>query len=807
MAWYEWLITLVPLAFVLWMGIHSRRYARSVADFLVAGRLCGRYVICIGDVANALSIIGLVTYIEVHYKTGFAIQYWNRLLVPLSIVLSLSGYCVYRFRETKSMSLGQFLEMRYSRKFRIFAAGLRSLAEMLTNMIMPALAARFFIYFLDLPTEFSLFGLKIKTFTLIVLIVLTMAISLICLGGTLALVITDAIQGMLCYPLLVIFVLFILYKFSWSNEIAPVMMDRVEGESFLNPFDVHNLRDFNLFMVVVTLWSTIFHRCSWIGAGTSGAAKSPQEQKMAGLLGTWRSGLGSMLYVLIAIAIIAVLNHKDFAIEGKEIRDQISLRLADDVSKDQAISNEIKQTLTAIPPQIHEIGKDAPLGEKNNLDLTYLNKAKDILVSRTAENAINKAKKEHPGNEEAIRQADIDGRGAGNSLFQQFRTLYYQINLAVSMRNILPPVLKGLFCLFMVLAMLSTDDTRIFSAALTITQDCVMPFFKKTVSPEIHIKIIRIVAISVGVFFILGSSFMSQMEYIQLYSNIMCSLWMGGCGPVMIFGLYSTFGTTAGAWTSLLTGLGISLGSVFLSRNWADYVYPFLEKIGAVESVGNFLASVSRPLNPYVVWEMNPTKCPINAYEFYLMNMIICTLLYIGVSYLTCKQPFNLERMLHRGKYALDGERKIKTEWSFRTLLSKLVGITPEYSRGDKWIAWGVFCQSFVYGFIIMFLSTLVWNKISPWPMKWWSTYFFIEYLAVPGIIACFATFWFGIGGFIDLRQLFRDLKARKTTNDLDNGAVEGTMSLADKAALEALDKVDSEKNDKGDSADDSKNK
>ena len=151
MSWLDWTIVIIPLIVVYALGIYSPRYANSVADFLSAGRVAGRYVLSMGDVACALSIIGLAAYVEVHYKTGFALVFWNNILLPLGIVIGLFGYCTYRFRETRAMSLGQFLEMRYNRSFRIFASFLRSISEMLANMIMPAIAARFFIYFLDLP--------------------------------------------------------------------------------------------------------------------------------------------------------------------------------------------------------------------------------------------------------------------------------------------------------------------------------------------------------------------------------------------------------------------------------------------------------------------------------------------------------------------------------------------------------------------------------------------------------------------------------------------------------------------------------
>jgi hypothetical protein len=143
--------------------------------------------------------------------------------------------------------------------------------------------------------------------------------------------------------------------------------------------------------------------------------------------------------------------------------------------------------------------------------------------------------------------------------------------------------------------------------------------------------------------------------------------------------------------------------------------------------------------------------------------------------------------MLHRGIYNTDGEKKDVMVWSWRTVGSKLLGITPAYSRADRIIAWGVFLYSFVYQFLITFVLVIIWNEFSPWPIEWWGHYFFIVQVMIPGLLAFFCTFWFGIGSFVDMRQMFRDLKTRKV-NHLDNGQVEGNMSLADKAELEAID-------------------
>ena len=761
----DWLIILLPVSFVLFMGWYSRRYVVQVSDFLSAGRLCGRYLISVADIANGLSIIGLVAYVEVHYRTGFALTFWQNLTMPLGIVLSLTGFVTYRFRETKAMSFGQYIEMRYSRGLRIFSSGLRSLSEVLANMIMPAIAGRFFIYYFGFPQYFTVCGIEIPTFNVLILICLVMAIGIICMGGTLALVITDSIQGMVCYPIMAVFVGFVLYKFSWNNEIVPVLTDRVANQSFLNPYDISELRDFNLFFVGVTLITTVINRGAWIGAGNTTSAKSPHEQKMAALLGAYRGSLMSLLYILIAVALITYFNHKDFAKQAKEVRDTISTQVSEGLfhgEHHKELKAKVQDLIKNKAPIIHEIGKDKPLHENDNLDLQYLAEIK-----------------------QAIDNNPNDAPEVNASMYQQFRTLYFQMMTAVGMRHMMPPGLSGLFCLLLIMAMISTDDTRIFSAALTITQDVVMPFIKKPLTPIQHLWVIRAVAIGVGIVFYIGSTMMSQLDYINLFVSTMTAMWVGA-GSMIMLGLYTRFGTTKGAWSSLLTSCGMALVYIGMKQYWTD-LYAFLERMKWLDGFTAVVQGLSKPFEPIVVWRVNPYKCFMNAYEFNLIAVLTSLVVYIVVSKLTCKEPFNLDRMLHRGKYNLDNLNQTQSAWSWKTIFGKLIGVTPEYSFWDRVIAYSIFGYSIVYQFIGTFVVIVIWNLFQRWPVSWWSSYFIITSLIVPGIITVIVTFWFGIGSVKDIIQLFRDLKTRKI-NFLDNGQVEGNMSLADKAELEALD-------------------
>ncbi|WP_269524949.1 sodium:solute symporter family protein [Coraliomargarita parva] len=756
MHWIDWVITVVPVTIILFLAVYSRKYVRGVVDFLAAGRVAGRYVLSAGDMTAGLSVITLVALVESKYQVGYALTFWEYLTVPVGIIMGLTGYCLYRFRETRSLSIGQFLEMRYNKPLRVTAATIRTIAEMVTNAIGPAVAANFFIYFLGLPHKVMIFGINMPTFGLIVAASLCLCMVVIWPGGRISLLISDAFQGLMCYPIFVILAGYILLHFGWHDTIGPVMMDRVKGQSFINPFDIEKLRDFNIFALFVTIMGSVLNRASWIGNDTTSSGRTPHEQKMAGILGTWRNLYAGLMMLMVAVMIIALMTHQKFADETHEIRHELMGKVALEAVPDAALREQLNANLAALPIERHEIGVDAPLSQDRNIDTPYMETALETL----------------------------GGTPEGNLQYQKFRTLYHQMMLPVALKNILPVGLMGLFCLLMIMLLISTDDSRVFNASSTIVQDIVIPFFKKPLTPKQHLLLLRLTSVGVCLFFFVVSIFFVQIDYIIMFTTIMCALWLGGAGPIMIFGLYSRFGNTVGAFGALIFGSGLSAVGLYMQRNWAETVYPWLVSHGWEVSVGHFLEAVSRPFNPYIMWEMNAVKFPINSYELYFMAMVSGILAYVIGSALTQRKPYNLDRLLHRGVYDLSNEYKEPFKWGLRSFYKKLIGITPEYTLGDRIIAWSVFGYAIVYKFGFCFIGSLIWNAIKPWPVQWWSNYFFITSLCVTSALGIVSTFWFLIGGIIDIRKLFRDLAGR-VDDPLDNGMVEGHVSLVDKKAFE----------------------
>jgi Na+/proline symporter len=470
------------------------------------------------------------------------------------------------------------------------------------------------------------------------------------------------------------------------------------------------------------------------------------------------------MMTLLGIFLITYMLTPRFAAPAHEVRLALTDKVASEVVDDDVTRSALADAVAALPVPEHKVGIDPPYSRTSNPDTEVFHAVHGALMTHAPD------------------------PGTANRLLQEFKSLYNQMMLPSLLGSLFNPLFMGLFMLLMIMLLLSTDASRIFNSSSTIVQDLVLPLKKEPMPIEGHLSAIKRTSLLITLLFFVISLFLTHLDYINMFTTIVTAVWLGAAGPIMVGGLYTRFGTTAGAWSSLAVGSGIPIVGLILQRTWANSAYPWLERLGLAEPLGRFLEAISSPFNPWIVWTMDPVKFPINSIEIYFLAMLCSIGAYVGVSRLTMKEPYNLDRMLHRGIYS-DGETtETKAERvTWETLVQKVVGIDREYTTGDKVIAWSVVIYSLGWSVGVMFVGVLIWNAISPWNPEHWAMYFFITVVVTGLIVGTISTVWFLIGGTIDTYRLFRDLRKR-VANPLDDGRVEGHVSAVDLARVRQIE-------------------
>src|SRR5437773_1166075 len=131
MHWIDWILVAAPIALVTAFAVYTQRYVQGVSDFLAAGRCAGRYLLANARGQADSGLANTMARFEVILVSGFVLNFWEKLYMPIILVLSITGFVVYRYRETRAMTLAQFFEMRYSRNFRLYMGMLAFLAGVL----------------------------------------------------------------------------------------------------------------------------------------------------------------------------------------------------------------------------------------------------------------------------------------------------------------------------------------------------------------------------------------------------------------------------------------------------------------------------------------------------------------------------------------------------------------------------------------------------------------------------------------------------------------------------------------------------
>ncbi len=677
----DWLIVTLVLAGMIYSVSMTKGLMKSVTDFLSAGRTAGRYVLSVSSGVAGLGAISIVMFMEMGFVAGFALSWWGLSQGIIILAITMSGWVIYRFRMTRSLTLAQFFEKRYSRNFRIFAGIVAFFAGIINFGIFPAVGAQFFINYCGLPESF----LGIPMYPLVMILLLSIALYFVYTGGQIAVIIADFFQGVFVTVVLFGIALFLFFSVSWNQvtesleqtplklareEIADLRLEdsfqdltedeqnkkifdinnKYENSSRINPFKTSHVEDFNFWYFLIGIIGVMYGTLGWQGSqGYNSSAKSAHEAKMGSVLAGFRGLPQGLFMFLVPVLVYVFMNHPDY----------------------QSVADSVNSSLAGLSTD----------------------------------------------------------------------TLRSQMRAPFVLSEVLPVGLLGAFAALMLAAFISTHDTYLHSWGSIFIQDVIMPFRDKPFDKDTHIKVLRYSIFGVAVFIFLFSLLFSQSQKIALYFAVTAAIFSGGCGAVIIGGLYWDRGTTAAAWTAMVVGAVIGVGGTLVKQISSEWLAD-PASYQTMKSVLLFLQS-------------------INGQEYWGIGMAASSLSYVTISLVGPEKKMNMDKLLNRGKYSIEGEvTVVNVEPDFGW---KIFGMGKEFTKTDKLIyivnyAWtGMWTIVFIIGTIYN-LSNPVSN--SSW-MAYWKYYIYINIVVCAVIIV-----WFTLGGFSDLRHMIKSLKSE----DRDHG-------------------------------------
>ncbi|MFN8176856.1 MAG: sodium:solute symporter [bacterium] len=315
------LIVAALLAVLCAAALFTRRYVNSVSAFLAADRLGGRYLIALALATAGTGVITLVYWFEIYYQAGYSAYWWSSLTEPALIVIALSGWIVYRFRQTRALTLAQFFEMRYSRNFRVLAGLVAFLSGIINFGIYPSVSTRFFMALCHLPASFPMAGTPWPTFPVLMIALVSVALAFTFLGGQLAVMVTDFIQGVFANIVFLVLIVYLLgFVFRW-DQIDHVLRAMPSNESPIHPLHMSGQQDFNLTYFLIAVAIVFYTFNAWQGtSGYNACAKDAHEAKMAGVLYGWRFRVLLIVTIVVPVAVLTLMHHPDFAGQARQVQ-------------------------------------------------------------------------------------------------------------------------------------------------------------------------------------------------------------------------------------------------------------------------------------------------------------------------------------------------------------------------------------------------------------------------------------------------------------------------------------------------------
>lgn len=662
----DWSIVIGFVALLVATALLANNLSRGVSGFLTADRCAGRYLVTVAYNMAQVGVITLVWYFQIGYDVGFTQIWWGYFEGPSLILLAITGWVIYRFRETRAMTLAQFFELRYSKRFRVMSGGVAFVSGIINYGIFPGVTARFFMALCGMPERFTLAGESFAVFPVVMVVLLALGIFMVFAGGMVSIILTDFLQGVFCFGTFVFICFWLMAQFPWP-VLERAMFAMPDGTSFVDPFGLRREKNFDVFYWAISAFVLFYAARAWQGdQGYNAAPLNAHEARMAQILNGWRYRVLMLVTIIIPLAVRAFLTQPEYAEAA------------------------------------------APV------------------------------------------QAALD-QVANQSLRAELRT-------PLAMAVMLPAGVLGLFIAAMLGAAVSTDEAYLHSWGSIFIQDVVLPFRKKPFDPRTHTMLLKLAALGVAVFAFTFSMLYEPTQYIAMFAALTASIFVAGAGAAIIGGLYWTRGSTYGAWAAMVTGMVLAAIGVLVHQLPLD-AWAAQGEAGLVPMAF---------LQPAILVRENITGQVMG-----FLSMVSASVMYIAVSLLGPRTDFDLNRMLNRGRWRIEGDASIDAAPT--TFLEKL-GMDSQFKGSDRAVTLVTLAWPLV--FTILFLvgtAYALWRKANDDPISpsSWSTWWFWWTWLILGT-SVIVVVWFTSGGIRDVVRMVRVLRARRVDVRDDGRVIDG---------------------------------
>jgi SSS family solute:Na+ symporter len=805
MTWIDWTLVAGIMMFITYAAITTQRLTKSVADFLAANRCAGRYLLGIAEGEANMGAIAVVAAFEMAYVVGFTPAFWGSVIIPLNLFIALSGFVLYRYRQTRAMTMAQFFEMRYSRKFRIYSGILMWVSGTINFGVFPGVGARFFINYCGFPSHFDYLGITWTTYPVMLAILVGVSLYFTFIGGQISVLVTDFWQGFIATIVFAALAAFLWFEFPWHMIGEALMTHSAPGKSLIDPFDMGGHRDFNIWYFVIAWTLKLYIVKAWQGTqGYNCSALTAHEAKMGAIVGGLRHMMIAFGLTLIPLCAITIMHHHEFA----EVAGQVTQQLRAAYPDNPHLQEQMTVTMAIskfIPMGLMGAFVAAMLGFFISTHNTYMHSWGSIFI----QDIVCPLRKKPLSNKQHLRYLRLSIIFQAGFIFlfswlypmQDYILMFFAITGAIFLGGAGSVIIGGLYWKrgTTAAAWVAMTVGCVLSLS-TITAQQIWPYIPEKVAAMYKLHLGQTVQVQGKT--VVHKDWPSwQLPENSKDGRTAPPQWYVASEGLTLEMEELKVGKKAlqplpeAKYKEISVGKEVVVGpmpvtvSEILDERKNNVEYVFRGRIA--RSLGNSYYCLEDETSEKTIIAKIFPRFPINGQVTSFWCAVAAIISYITISLLTSGgKTINMDKLMHRGKYAVKNEEELVKDRVRQEKpvgrLWRMIGVNGrEFSKVDK----GLFVYTFGYSvwamgsFIVLILLAMTGFMNDQRWLVWWRI--FILIMLVIGVVG--AT-WVSIGGLFDLKKMYKRLRTMQR-NELDDGRVEGHHNLAD-AATETKGKV-----------------